>query len=266
MVEYRWVSCDSIINQIVGEDRLFFGNYTLDPYQKCDIGCIYCDASDEVVYIKSNAIEILEREIERIGNGTVIIGSTVDPYQMIEKEQRLTQRVIDILVKQGIKFHILTKSDLVLRDLPLFRKYKNAGITISISTLNKTYAKTLEPNAPSPKKRLETIKKLSENGVNVGVAIMPVLPLITEVEIDEIIRLSKKAGARYLIYEYLELKGDYKEKFLSFVRKFIPQHFELYERLYENNYKPENYNIEKKIEVYCKKHNMRIGFRDANEG
>jgi DNA repair photolyase len=253
MARYRWISCSSLVNRIVGEDRLFFGNYTIDPYQKCDLGCIYCDAADEIIYIKSNAPEILQKEIEIIGDGMVIIGSTADPYQLIEKKQELTKRILGLLVDNQIRFHILTKSDLVLRDLPLFDK---SSVTISISTL--AYSKVLEPNAPDPKRRFEVVKELVDNGINAGIAIMPILPFLTEVE--DITRLSKDAGARYLIYEYLEMKGDCREKILNFLKDFAPQHIESYRELYKNGYK-----VSEVIEKYCKEYDMQVGFRDERE-
>ena len=85
-MEHKHIIFNSILNKIVREDRLFTGDYTLDPYQNCEFGCKYCDSSnDEIIYVKANAIQILKRELGQVGTNRIIIGSVHDPYQEVEK-------------------------------------------------------------------------------------------------------------------------------------------------------------------------------------
>ncbi|HDO19466.1 MAG TPA: radical SAM protein, partial [Thermoplasmatales archaeon] len=256
MVTYRWIQCNTIINPIVGKDKLFKGRYALDPYQKCDLSCIYCDASEETVFIKYNAPEILPQELNGLERGTVIVGSTSDPYQMIEAEQCLTKRILDILTENGFPFHILTKSAMVLRDISLITK-GNSTVTVSFSTLDEELRRIVEPHASSINDRIETLKVLSEKGVTAGVALMPVIPILSEMHLEDCIEKFSKAGARYLIYETLELKGDVRRRFLDVIRMHYPDIATRIEKLYKNSYKPKGYDIDKKIKKYCRMYNLR---------
>ena len=256
MVEYRWVSFPSVITSITNPDMLFHGDYTLDPYQKCDMGCIYCDSSEGIVYIKSNVVEILSNEIDRVGNGTIIVGSVSDPYQRIESKEKLTQSIIKKLIDNNISFHMLTKSDLVLRDIDYMKEYKKVRITISISTMDNKISKIIEPNAPTPDKRLEVVKRLSETGIKTGVAIMPILPFITDKDVDRIVSKAKDNRASYIIYEYLELRGDNKDRFISFIDGHFPDVGRAYRELYRDGYKPKGYSIDENIRNLCKRYRI----------
>ncbi|HEC81732.1 MAG TPA: radical SAM protein [Thermoplasmatales archaeon] len=260
MTNYRWIFCGSLLNRITNKDRLFQGDYTLDPYQKCDLGCRYCDASEDTVYIKSNAAKLLKEEIKEIKRGTVIVGSTVDPYQMVEKKQRITRELLRILTDHGLPFHVLTKSGLILRDLPLISESKNARITISLSTINKKITKVLEPFAASPEKRFNVVKKLSEEGIQAGVAIMPVLPVITDEDLETIIEEAKNAGAKHIIYATLQLKGEQKKRFFSTLETHFPEYLREYKRFYSRGYFPSNYTIGDKIRFYCDKYKIKKVF------
>ncbi|KAA0007211.1 MAG: radical SAM protein [Thermoplasmata archaeon] len=260
MPDYKWISCKTLLNKITNKDRLFQGDYPLDPYQKCDLGCRYCDASEDTVYIKSSAAELLKKEVAEMDGGTVIVGSTVDPYQRVEKKERITRKLLRVLIDHGLPFHILTKSDLILRDLSLITESKDARVTVSLSTTNKKIAETLEPYASSPEERFNVIKKLSEKNVRVGAAIMPVLPMITDESLEEIIWKAKNAGAEYIVYAYLELKGEQKKRFFSTIERYFPGYLEGYKHLYGQGYLPLNYTLDDKIRVYCDKYNINTVF------
>ena len=131
-MEYKLINCDSVIKKITKKDSLFHGNYCVDPYQNCEFGCHYCDSSfEKTIYVKTNIIEILEKELETIKNGRIIIGSVNDPYQIIEKKYQLTNTILETLKEYNFPCHILTKSPLILRDLDLLSQLESM-ITISM--------------------------------------------------------------------------------------------------------------------------------------
>jgi len=261
MVNYRWIMCRFLLNRITKEDKFFHGSYTLDPYQKCDLGCWYCDASEDTVYIKSNASEVLQGEITWFSKGTIIVGSTVDPYQRIERKQRMMPDILKLLIEHKFPFHILTKSDLVLRDINVIGESEDAYVTVSVSTMDEEKAKMIEPFAPSPEKRFKTLEQLMNQGVSAGVAVMPILPFITEESLGYMMEKAKDAGAEYIIYGYLELKGEQRKRFLSTLETHFPEYVNKYEVLYSASYTPVGYQIDDQLETYCKNYKLNIGFR-----
>ena len=257
---YKHAKYDSLITKITNKDLLFIGDYTLDPYQNCEFGCKYCDSAlDETIYIKTNAIQLLEEEIEKIEEGTIIVGSVHDPYQGIEKEYEITRNLLKIIKQHNFSCHILTKSNLVLRDIDILSKINNCVVTISTTTLNESISNVFEMKVPLPAKRLQIIKKLSENNIKTGLAIMPVLPFIVEEEFEKIIKVASKNGADYVLHKHLELKGDQKSIFLKTLEKFNPNLIDKYVELYGDSYMPDQTYILKindMITKYCKKYGL----------
>ena len=93
---YKTIRCSSLLNKITKRDALFLGDYTIDPYQNCEFGCKYCDSSNtSTIYIKTNAPEVLERELKNVTKGRIIIGSVHDPYQNIEKDYKITRKILE---------------------------------------------------------------------------------------------------------------------------------------------------------------------------
>jgi len=256
---YRWISCRNIVERIHGTDKRFGGKYIVDPYQKCDLCCVYCDAAEDIIYIKHNAAEILINEIERIKRGTVILGSATDPYQKIEKREGLAREVLKVLTEKGFPVHILTKSSLVERDIDII-KSGDVRVTISFSTMDENISRIIEPEAPAPERRLKTVEKLSEEGIKVGVAVFPLIPYISDVNIERDVERFRDAGASYLIYEYLELKGYVREKFFGKMKEFAPDIYEKLKELYQDSYKPKGYKVDDKIIKACKKVGLRLGY------
>src|SRR4030042_5238597 len=114
-MEYKNIQCSTLLNKITKKDKLFKGEYTLDPYQNCEFGCIYCDSTyDKTIYIKTNAIQQLEKEIKTIQKDTIIIGSVSDAYQKVEEKHKTTRNLLEIIKQNNFPCHILTKSNLVL--------------------------------------------------------------------------------------------------------------------------------------------------------
>ena len=196
-MEHKHVIYDSILNKITNEDRLFTGDYTLDPYQNCEFGCKYCDsANDEIIYVKANATQILKRELGQVGTRTIIVGSVHDPYQEVEKRLKLTRSLLDIIRRNNTSCHILTKSDLILRDLDILSEMKDCIVTISTIALDKSISDIFEKRVPTPMERLSVIEKLSDSGIKTGLAIIPILPYIVEDDLENIIRAAYMYKAR----------------------------------------------------------------------
>ncbi|RLF33954.1 MAG: hypothetical protein DRN16_00835 [Thermoplasmata archaeon] len=260
-MQYKHIQVNSLLNKIQTNDILFSGNYTLDPYKNCEFECLYCDSSfEKTIYIKQNAPEILEKELEKVEKGKIIVGSVHDPYQKVEKQTGLTRKLLKIIVKHGFDCHILTKSDLILRDIDVLSNIKNCKVTVSLISLNQNISQVFEKNIPSSEIRMTLVEKLNKHTIETGVALIPMLPFIVEKELEEIIKQAKKHKACYFLSKPLELKGDLKNIFINILKKYYPNHVKRYIELYRDSYKPdEEYvkNINNKIMFFCKKYKIK---------
>ena len=195
----------------VKQDGWFGFKYNMNLYRGCQHGCIYCDTRSscygienfEEIQYKENALELLDKELrsKRI-KGTIGTGSMHDPYMPIEKELELTRRALEIIKKHQFPVHVLTKSTLVLRDIDLLKEISKvyAAISITITTADDKLASVIEPQAPKSSERFAAIKTLSDQGLYVGILLMPMLPFINDTEdnIREIVNKAKEAGAKYI--------------------------------------------------------------------
>ena len=258
-MKFREITCDSLLKRITKKDILFNGDYCIDPYQNCEFGCMYCDSSfDKTVYVKTNADKILEKELKQLKKGVIIVGSVHDPYQKAEEKYEITKNLLKIIKKYNFPCHILTKSTLILRDINLLSSMQ-CMVTISLVSTNDGVANIFEKNVPSPLKRLQVVKKLTENKIKTGVALMPLLPHIVDPELDDIVKEVVNCNGQYFLHNYLELKGDQKIAFREIIKKYYPDLLSKYEELYKNNLKPDKkytLDIDNRIYKYCKKYNI----------
>lgn len=261
-MEYKYATYTSLLNKITKKDNLFIGDYTVDPYQNCEFGCKYCDSTfEKTVYVKNNATILLEEELNKIKEkGTIIIGSVIDPYQKIEKKHRATRKILNIIQQHNFPCHILTKSNLVLRDIDVLSKMDECIVTISITTLDNSISNVFEREVSPPFTRLQTVKKLSDLSIKTGIALIPVLPYIVEKELENIVKQVKEYGAQYLLHKHLELKGDQKNIFMRTLEDFFPDLVEKYVKLYKNRYMPDDKYILKinaKINSLCDEYKLK---------
>jgi DNA repair photolyase len=254
-MQVRTIKTDRILNIITKKDTLFHGLYTVDPYQNCEFGCIYCDSSyNKEVFVKTNAAEILNEKLKSLEKGRIIIGSVHDPYQKIEEKHLLTREILKTIQKHDFSCHILTKSELVLRDINILKKINDCIVTISLTSMDESISKIFEKDVVSPLKRMQIVQKLKESNINAGLGLIPIIPYIVDEQIDKIVEHAKKYNANYLLFKHLEIKGDQKDIFFEIIKKYYPQHYQKFIRLYKDSFLPdEKYQsyITKKIKDIC---------------
>jgi DNA repair photolyase len=218
---------------------------SLNPYRGCEHGCIYCFARpthsylglspgldfESRIYAKVNAPELLEREISKKSYvpEPIALGVNTDAWQPVERELRLTRRVIEVLSARGHPFAAITKSSLIERDLDLLAPMAARGqfmAAITITTLDADIARTLEPRAATPARRLRTIRTLSEAGIPVGVSIAPVIPFVTEPDMERVLEACAEAGASIASYIVLRLPWEVAPLFKDWLAAHFPDRAE----------------------------------------
>jgi DNA repair photolyase len=293
LVKMNEIKVKSILNKHKKRDDWFLDDYSVNPYSGCSFNCIYCyirgskygENMAESLSAKINAPQLLEKQLlirARKGEyGIIILSSSTEPYMQIEEKLKLTRKLLEIILKYKFPIHILTKSKLVLRDLDLLKEIdKNAIppldlisklkhkaiISFSISTLDEKLARILEPGAPLPKERLETMKKCREEGFFTGVCYIPVLPFIsdTEEKLDEMIKAAKEYGASYVFVGALTLFGDgptdCKTLYFRFLEKYFPELLTKYENLFKKSFEPpKEYQkeLEERAKRLCEKYRVK---------
>jgi len=203
-----------------------FFEHSVNPYRGCEHGCVYCYARPTHSYLnlspgldfetqiiaKHNIAEVLRAELARPGHVPRLlnIGSATDCYQPVERELRLTRGVIEVLRDARLPFSLITKSSGVERDLDLLAPLaaqRLAAVYVTITTLDATLARRMEPRAAAPHRRLRTIRALAEAGVPVGVSVAPQIPFITE-DMEKVLEAAHEAGARSAFYTVIRLPWE----------------------------------------------------------
>lgn len=227
-------------------------DYSLNPYRGCSHACRYCYAREShtyldltvgedferVLFVKDNLPERLSRELSRISPDAVVaIGTVTDPYQSLEGRHALTRAAIQLLSESGHAFTITTKSPLIERDLDLLAplgQRGQVGVHISLIALDRQLLHQLEPGTPPPWRRLETVQKLKEAGVPVGVFAAPIVPALTDspAVLDELFASVKEAGANWMMTSATRLSPAIREYFIAEVARFDLQAADTIRRLY----------------------------------
>ncbi|EMH2959562.1 PA0069 family radical SAM protein [Burkholderia multivorans] len=214
---------------------------SLNPYRGCEHGCIYCFARpthsylglspgldfESRIYAKINAAELLEREISRKSYvpEPIALGVNTDAYQPVERDLRITRSVIEVMHDRGLPFAAITKSSLIERDLDLLAPMAERGqvmAAVTITTLDADLARTLEPRAATPARRLRTIRALRDAGVPVGVSIAPLIPFVTEPDLERVLEACAEAGATHASYIILRLPWEVAPLFKSWLAAHFP--------------------------------------------
>ncbi len=247
MAEY--IKARKLISRF-SEDPFFGLRYNINLYRGCQHSCIYCDSRSECyklgdlsrIRIKENAIDLLSDELSRIGEkGTIGTGSMNDPYMPAEKDMMLTSAALDVIGHYRFPVHIITKSDLVVRDIEKIRRIGRvySAVSVTVTTADDKLASYLEPDAPPPSRRFEAVRKLSDAGIYTGILITPVLPFITDSVrgIEEILVNAGKSGAKYvLFFPAVTLRDRQREYYYSGLDKHFPGMRERYEKTFRDSY------------------------------
>ncbi|WP_228518653.1 PA0069 family radical SAM protein [Methylophilus sp. 13] len=229
----------SIINYIQSPDLPF--DRTLNHYRGCEHGCIYCYARPTHAYLglspgldfesrllmKAEAAELLKKELAhpKYRCAPIAIGMNTDSYQPIEREYQLTRQVIQVLSDTNHPFSLVTKSSLVERDIDLIAPMAAKGLAsiyLSITTLDRQIARRLEPRAAAPERRFETLRKLSAAGIPTGVMVAPVIPALTDCDMEHILEKAHEAGARKAGYVFLRLPHELSDLFQEWLQQYFP--------------------------------------------
>ncbi len=215
---------------------------SINPYRGCEHGCAYCFARPTHAYMglspgldfesrlfaKPDAAEILTKEIAHKSYkvSPIALGTNTDPYQPIEKEKRITREVLKVLEAHDHPVTILTKSRLVVRDLDILAPMAQKGlvkVALSVTTLDRKLARTLEPRAAMPQRRLDAIKLLSDAGVPTGVMFAPVIPALNDHEMERVLAAAAHAGAREAGYILLRLPLEVAPLFEEWLETHYPE-------------------------------------------
>ena len=219
----------------VGFDR------SINPYRGCEHGCVYCYARpthawlglspgvdfETRLFAKPDAASLLRQELARpsYACAPIAMGTNTDPYQPVERERRITREILKVLADCNHPVTIVTKSALIERDIDILAPMAEKGLTaaaLSVTTLERTVARAMEPRAAAPARRLAAIRSLAEAGIPVRVMVAPVVPGITDHEMEAILEAARDAGAELASYILLRLPGEVKDLFADWLDAHYP--------------------------------------------
>ena len=229
----------SILNKNQSPDLSF--DHTINPYQGCEHGCVYCFARPTHAYLnlspgldfetklfaKVNAADVLRKELGRKGfdPGIVALGASTDAYQPIDRRYAIARQVLEVLAEFNVAVGITTKSALVTRDIdilaPMARK-NLVRVHMSVPTLDHELSRRLDPRANSPTRRLEAIEELTDAGIPVAVYIAPVIPTLNDEELEAILEACAARGATQALYTLLRLPREVRDLFAEWLQRWYP--------------------------------------------
>jgi DNA repair photolyase len=251
LTEYRPLESRSIVSRVVSNRRLPF-THAINPYRGCEFACRYCYARytheflektpedfEHKIYFKQNAAWLLRQELKRLPADTQIsIGTATDPYQPIERKQRITRSILEVFAQtDGLRLGIVTKSTLILRDLDILKEIAQRHRLVihnTVTTTDERLARILEPRAPRPDLRLATLARLRGAGLHAGVMCSPLMPGITDSRgsIAAVAKAASEADACFFHAGPLFLKPCSLPTFFEFVGQHFPEQLEAYNRRY----------------------------------
>ena len=214
---------------------------SVNPYRGCEHGCIYCYARpshahmghspgldfETRLYAKPNAAQLLEAELGKPGYQprAIALGANTDPYQPVERTYRITREILEVLDRTNHPVGIVTKSALVSRDIDILSRMAKKGlvkVAVSITTLDRKLARQMEPRAATPQRRLEALTRLAEAGIPSVVMVAPVIPGLTDMEIEQILASARAAGAGEAGYIMLRLPLEVRDLFEDWLHQTMP--------------------------------------------
>ncbi|MEW6634939.1 MAG: PA0069 family radical SAM protein [Pseudomonadota bacterium] len=217
---------------------------SINPYRGCEHGCVYCFARpthafmglspgldfESKLFAKPDAARMLDKELSKSGYQprTIAIGTNTDPYQPIEKQYRIMREILEVLEARGHPVGIVTKSALVTRDIDILSRMAERGlakVALSVTTMDRMLARTMEPRASTPAKRLEAIRQLSDAGIPASVMVAPIIPGLNDPEMERILDSARAAGAREAGYVILRLPLEVAPIFKDWLLRHYPDRY-----------------------------------------
>ncbi|MEP1515696.1 MAG: PA0069 family radical SAM protein [Nitratireductor sp.] len=232
----------SVITRNTSPDISF--DRSINPYRGCEHGCVYCFARpthafmglsagldfESRLFAKPDSAKLLEREFSREGYEpkTIAIGTNTDPYQPVERQWRIMREILEVLDAHNHPVGIVTKSALVMRDSDILARMAARGlakVAFSVTTLDRRLARTMEPRAATPTRRLEAMKALSQAGIPVSVMAAPLIPGLSDHEVERILESAHAAGAREAGYIILRLPLEVSPIFKDWLLRHYPDRY-----------------------------------------
>src|ERR1051326_834223 len=252
-VEYFSIDNRSVLTRC-NSPRVPF-SWMINPYRGCEFACKYCYARythefmefrdgldfERKIYVKQHGGWLLRQELKQVRPGqSIAIGTATDPYQPAEKKFGITRAILEEFARhEGLSLGLVSKSDLILRDLDLLREISRKNrlsIHITVTTMKTDLARILEPRAPRPDLRIKAVQKLVEEGIHAGINCAPVLPGITDLpaDLENVVRAAAEARAKSLWAHPLFLKPCSEKIFMPFLGEKFPQLVKSYRQRYAN--------------------------------
>jgi DNA repair photolyase len=237
--DYLRIHQKTIINRVDSPDVPF--NWSMNPYQGCEHGCIYCYARsthefwgfnsghhfEQKILVKENAPKLLAEHLNKPSwkKEPIMLSGNTDCYQPIERKLKVTRQLISVCLQHNQPLSIITKNALVQRDIDLLSKMAEKGliqVVISLTTLDESLRRVLEPRTSSAQAKLKTIKNLRSHGIPVSVMMAPIIPSLNSLEIFDIAKKVKQAGAQSINYSVLRLNGTLGILFENWLHEHFP--------------------------------------------
>jgi DNA repair photolyase len=267
-IKIREIECKSAI----GKCGFPGGGFCINPYVGCGHSCVYCysrfmkrftghtEEWGDFVDVRLNIAETLEKQLKssKYRGQQIYIGTVTDPYQPLERKYKLTRGVLKVLLNYKNPVSVLTKSDLVLRDIDLLKQFKEIDVNFTVNTLDEKWKKLVEPNSSTIKQRLQAIKKLTDQGITVLTMMGPYWPVFTEPE--TLFREFKKAGVSHVFTESFNTVGGNWTGVEKVLRKYYPQFLvEMRETLFNKKKFYEFYSeAQNKVKQLSKKYKIPV--------
>ncbi len=250
------IQCKTLLTK----SRLPEADYCINPYVGCLHGCVYCYARfmkrftghDEpwghFLDVKINAPEVLAKELSRKPKrGVVLLGSVTDAYQPVEQKYRITRTILKILLQHDFPVSVLTKSNLVVRDLDLFKQFSQCEVGLTVTTTEQGIARNFEPHSSTPKQRIEALDTLHRSGITTYAFIGPILPELTDLEA---IFAAISGKVDFVMAESLNLRCGNWENIQDLLKNKYPHLLSLYQSRFPRTYWTQ---VEKELRILSEK-------------
>lgn len=262
---YEPIACKTVLNSVKAQSMPF--HWSINPYRGCQHGCSFCyarathtflgveadDTFQHHIFFKSDAPAALREQLRKADRsrggiaslGLVAIGTATDPYQPIEGKELLTRGCLEALAEYDVPISITTRSPLVLRDMELLRRFSSVTVNISVNTLNEQVWRALEPATSFPRKRLETVAKLNEAGIQAGIFLAPIVPYLTDgtSTLSQLIEEAARCHPAFVMPSFLRLTHrEVKIWFFHTIEMSFPHLLPRFAELYRSSgYAPVTY-------------------------